>query len=267
MNIFKQEFKSLLRSIMIWSLSMLALVASFMAVFPNFASDTEALSKIMENYPKELLEAFGMSNVDLSTVAGYFSMTFLFVQLTAAVQASNYGFSILSAEERERTADFLFTRPVKRIRIMTSKLIAAVTALSVTNLVLIPGSILLIDLFKGEKSYDKNVIYLMLALMPFFQLIFFFTGMLLSLLVKRIRSVLSYSIGFTFFMYILSIFESIKGIGAVSYITPFKQFEPGAVVAAGGYDPLMLTTGAIMLFVSFVLSYVIYIRRDIYSIN
>ena len=255
MNIFKQEFKSLLRSIMIWSLSMLALVASFMAVFPNFASDTEALSKIMENYPKELLEAFGMSNVDLSTVAGYFSMTFLFVQLTAAVQASNYGFSILSAEERERTADFLFTRPVKRIRIMTSKLIAAVTALSVTNLVLIPGSILLIDLFKGEKIYDKNVIYLMLALMPFFQL------------VKRIRSVLSYSIGFTFFMYILSIFESIKGIGAVSYITPFKQFEPGAVVAAGGYDPLMLTTGAIMLFVSFVLSYVIYIRRDIYSIN
>ena len=267
MNIFRQELKSLIRSILIWSSSMLVVIAAFMAVFPNFAGDAEALKMMMENYPKELLDAFGMSNVDLATVAGYFSMTFLFVQLCAAVQASNYGFAALSAEDRERTADFLFTRPVKRTRIFTAKILAAVCAIVITNLILLPGSILLIDLFKGDKSYDKTIIYIILAGMPVFQLVFLFAGLLISLLVKKVRSVLSYSIGFTFFMYIISVFENIRGIGAVSYITPFKQFEPGTVVLTGGFDPVMIITGILMILISITAAYVMYIKRDIPSIN
>jgi ABC-2 type transport system permease protein len=267
MNIFRQELKSLILSILIWSGSILMLAIAFMAVFPNFAGDTEALSKIMENYPKELLDAFGMSGVDLSTVAGYFSMTFLFIQLCAAVQASNYGFSILSIEQRERTSDFLYTRPVKRIRILTAKVLAVLSAIIITNLLIFPGSILVIEAFKDGRSYDKDIIYTMLTGMLFFQFVFLFAAMLISMLVRRVRNVLSYSIGFSFFMYILSVFESIRGIGAIAYITPFKQFEPGTVVINGGYDQTMLIIAAAMIVVSLTATCIVYIKRDIQSIS
>ena len=66
-----------------------------------------------------------MNGIDLATVLGYFGLVFLFVQLCLAIQAANYGFALVSVEEREWTADFLLAKPVGRSQIMTSKLLAA----------------------------------------------------------------------------------------------------------------------------------------------
>ena len=85
--------------------------------------------------PKELLAAFGMDTIDLSTVLGYFSFILMFAQLCLAIQAGNYGFGLVSIEESELTADFLMTKPVSRVRILTSKLLAVLANLIITNLV------------------------------------------------------------------------------------------------------------------------------------
>ena len=53
-----------------------------------------------------------MNNLDMSSVLGFFSFVFLFCQICLAIQAANYGFSLVSVEERELTADFLLAKPV-----------------------------------------------------------------------------------------------------------------------------------------------------------
>lgn len=70
-NIFKFEFKTLLKSVIIWSVST-GFDLLMMAFYPTFGKDMDLLNKMMENYPEEMLKAFGMSNAQsLSTVSGF----------------------------------------------------------------------------------------------------------------------------------------------------------------------------------------------------
>ena len=70
--------------------------------------------EMMSSFPKELLIAFGMVDMDWSTILGFFGLVFVFVQICLAIQAANYGFSLVSIEETEWTADFLLSKPVSR---------------------------------------------------------------------------------------------------------------------------------------------------------
>jgi ABC-2 type transport system permease protein len=149
MIIYKYELKMYGKSIMIWGASIFSLLIMFMAFYPTFGSDVALVDKMMENYPPELLKAFGMSGgLSLSTVLGFFVFTFAMIQLLLGVQAANYGFSFLSVEERELTADFLMTKPVSRRYIIISKFLAALTALTITNIITWIGSFAAVEMFR-----------------------------------------------------------------------------------------------------------------------
>jgi ABC-2 type transport system permease protein len=115
-NIYLQEFKMHLRSVITWSAAIAVLILVFVSLFSSFAQQAEVLNEMMSKFPPQLLIAFGLNGADLSTVLGYFGLVFLFVQVCLAIQAGNYGFSLVSIEEREWTADFLLTKPVERTR-------------------------------------------------------------------------------------------------------------------------------------------------------
>ena len=124
MNIFTYELKMYRNSIIIWSISIAGLLVLFMGIYPSMAADAALMDMILENYPEAMLKAFGMAgSLSLSSVLGYFTFTFAFVQLCLAMQSSYYGFHFLSVEERELTADFLMSKPVSRRRIIISKFI------------------------------------------------------------------------------------------------------------------------------------------------
>ena len=136
LNVLKYEFKMMQKSLIAWSISILLILYVMMVFFPVFSKDMAMIDKMMANYPPELLKAFGMSSdMSLATVLGYFAFTFAMVQLALSVQAANYGFSILSIEEREFTADFLITKPVSRQQILFAKFIASCLILTLTNLI------------------------------------------------------------------------------------------------------------------------------------
>jgi ABC-2 type transport system permease protein len=266
-NIFRHEFKTNLRSVITWSAVMAAILLIFESLFPSFSEQAGLINEMMANFPPQLLTAFGMNGVDLSTVLGFFAFLFIFVQICLAIQAANYGFSLVSVEEREWTADFLLTRPVKRAQVLTSKLLAALGGLAITDIVFWAASFGFINLFKGDKSYDSGTLLLLMASIVVFQLFFFFVGLVVSLLVKRIRSVMPYSLGLAFGMYVLSAFGDMLGTSALEKITPFKHFEPNFIISNGRFDlPLVLVSVAVIV-VSVVGSYILYTRRDIPGVS
>jgi len=262
-TIFKQEFKMNLRSVITWSVSVTVLLLLFVSLFSSFAKDAALLNDMMSRFPEELLAAFGMTGVDLSTILGYFSLAFLFVQVCLAIQAANYGFSLVSIEEREWTADFLLTKPVGRPQILTSKLLAVLGSLAITDLVVWVASFVFISLFKGDATYDPGLLALLLLSIVPFQLFFLAVGLVISLLVKRIRSVTPYAMGLAFGMYVLSAFGDLLGDVALEKVTPFKHFDASYIIQHQGYDlPLVLISVAVIV-VSLVGSYLLYARRDI----
>jgi len=265
-NIFRQELGLHLQSTATWSLSIAALIVVFTSLYPAFAGDAQLLSEMMGKFPPQLLAAFGMTGIDLSTIPGYLGMIFLFVQICLAIQAANYGFGLVSVEEREWTADFLLAKPVGRASILTSKLAAALVAMAITDAVVWACTFGSIELFGGGRPYDAGRIGLLLLSIIPFQLFFCSVGLVISLFVKRIRTVTPYAMGLAFGMYLLSAFGDMLGESALENITPFQHFEASSILQQGAWDaPLVLISAAVSL-ASLVGSYVRYTRRDIPSV-
>jgi ABC-2 type transport system permease protein len=265
MNIYKHEFRMNLKSVITWSVAVAALICVFVSLFSSFAKDAELLNEMMANFPEELLMAFGMNGMDLSTVLGYFSFVFLFVQICLAIQAANCGFSLVSIEERELTADFLLAKPVGRAQILTTKFLAALSGLTITNIAVWVSSFGFINLFKGGRTYETKPLLLLLLSIVVFQLFFLTVGLVISLLVKRVRSVTPYSMALAFGMYVLSAFGDMLGESKMEKITPFKHFDPNYIIQHAAYDvPLVLLSVSVIM-ISLVGSYLLYTRRDIPS--
>jgi len=265
MNIYLHEIKTKLRSVLIWSASVATLLLVFASIYTSFSAQSELLSQMMANFPRELLIAFGMESMDWSHVLGYFGLIFLFCQICLAIQAANYGFGLVSIEETEWTADFLLSKPVSRTKIMTSKLLAALTGLTITNLAVWAFSFLCLALFAKGEDYTARPLVILLLSIIIFQLFFLSVGMVISLLVKRMRSVTPFSMGLVFGLYILNAFGGMIGEKSLEIITPFKHFDPNYIIKNAAWDlPLVLISVAFIV-VSIPASYFLYARRNIPS--
>lgn len=266
-SIYRNEFYTKLKSVIIWSLSLTFLIVFFFSMFPAFSDQAALVNEMLNNFPKEMRAAFGMDNMDLATVLGFYSLIFLFVQLCLAIQASNYGFGLVSIEESELTADFLLSKPVSRVQVLTSKLLAALTSLTITNLVVWASSFAAILIFRANHEYTLSLLLLVLLSVAIFQLFFLSVGLVISLLVKRVRSVTPYALGLGFGSYVLSAFSGVFGDVKLELITPFKHFDAAYIVKHGAYNtPLLLLNVAVTL-VSIGISYWLYIRRDIPAVS
>jgi ABC-2 type transport system permease protein len=264
MNIFIHEFKTNMRSVITWSIALTLLILLFMSIFSGFAVEAELLKQTMDKFPKEFLMAFGMDGLDLSTVLGFFSFAILFCQLCVSIQGANYGFSLVSIEEREMTADFLLTKPVGRVKILTSKLLAALASLALTSLVVWIASYTFINIYRDGRPYDEKTLILLLLTITFLQLFFLSVGMLISLLPRKIRSVTPYSMGLAFGMYVLNAFGDMLGEDKLSVITPFRHFDTNNIIRNGSFDPLVLISVALIV-ISIAASYLLYTKRDIHT--
>lgn len=266
-NIYQHEFRSRLKSVVIWSVSVAFIVVFYLSLYPVFSDQAAMMNEFLARYPVQLRAAFGLDKIDLSTVLGFYAFTFVFVQLCLAIQAGNYGFGLVSIEENELTADFLLSKPVSRTQVLTSKLLAAFTSLVITDLVISVSSIVSVQLFREGRAYPQGTLLLLLLSLVIFQLVFLGIGLVVSLLVRRVRSVTPYALGLAFGTYILNGFSGIFGDVKLELITPFKHLDPTYIVQQASYNtPLVILDTAVIL-VTLGVSYWLYTRRDIPAVS
>lgn len=267
MNIYKYELKMNIKSIIIWSVSIALLLILFMSFYPAMSKDAELMNQLMANYPEELLKAFGMDGaLSLTSIFGFLTFIFGFAQLCIAIQSANYGFSMLSVEERELTADFLMSKPVSRTTILLGKFLAALTSLTITNVVVWISTFISIDIFKDGHTYETKNLVIMLSSIILFQLFFLSVGMIISMLTKKIRSVLSYSMALSFGLYIINAFGEVIGGDTLGILTPFNHFEVGYILENGAYDMSKVAISLVVIIVSLGASYFLYLKRNIHSV-
>jgi len=264
MNIFIHEFKSYLKSVLIWSFSIFMIILVYLAAFYSIADDMAMMDDLLSSFPEELLIAFGMTELNFTSILGMFGLVFLFCQICLAIQASNYGISLVSIEEREFTADFLLAKPVGRGKIMTTKLLAAIAALTITNASVWASSFFVINYLNDGPAIDNKPLVILLASIVIFQLFFLTVGVLISLLMKRVRSVTPLSMALAFGMYVVSAFGGMLGDDTIDVISPFKHFEPNAIITNGSYDPLAMISVVVIL-IAIPVIYLLYQKRNIAS--
>ncbi|MDM5329603.1 ABC transporter permease subunit [Neobacillus sp. CF12] len=262
MNILLHELRAYRKSTIIWTVSLIAIVALFMSFYPSFTKDTEEFSKLLEGYPAALREAFGINLDNFFSILGFYCYGLSFVTLCGAVQAMNLGTSIVSKEVREKTADFLLTKPVTRTEVLTNKLLAALISILLTNIFYLTAATLLAYQVATEEFNVRIFILLSLTLL-FVQLIFLALGIIISVMAQKIKSVLTLSLATVFAFYFLGMFSADE---AKRYLSPFKYFDTAYIIEQSSYETSFLIAGAIVIITAIGASYYIYPKKDIHSV-
>ncbi|MBN1439772.1 MAG: ABC transporter permease subunit [Anaerolineales bacterium] len=262
-TIFRHEFLTRLRSVAVWSAAVAALMFLFFSIFPGFAKDAALINELWSKFPPELRAAFGIDKLNFATVLGFYAFLLIFVEICLAIQAGNYGFGLVSVEENELTADFLLTKPVSRLQVLNSKLLAALSAMGLTTLLTWAVSLLSVAVWNDGHEYDAHVLLLVMASLPLFQVFFLAVGLAVSLIVKRVRSVTPYSLGLGFGAYVLSAFSGMLGDVKLEYITPFKHWDPAYIVNTGAWNGPLAALNVGVSVGALALAYALYLRRDI----
>jgi ABC-2 type transport system permease protein len=267
MNIFKFELRMMKKSIFLWAFFVPFGLVFYMLFFPMMQGDTETFQSLMDGFPDEFLAFFGMSpELPVFSLLGYFGLSFGMIQIPLAIQASNYGFHILSVEERELTADFLLSKPITRGKILVFKCLAAFTGLTIVNIAVWISSILILLVIKGDESPNFMNVNLVLSTTVFFQLVFFSIGLLISVSIKKVGSVLSFSMALGFGLYLLSSFGSILSSNMFKVLSPYSHFDPGYILINGHYDWGLAIISFLVILIAFPLSYLLYKNRNIASL-
>ncbi|GJM78595.1 ABC transporter permease [Paenibacillus timonensis] len=267
MNMVLHELKSMRKSTIVWTCAMVALAAIYLSIYPSMASDAVDFKKLLGSYPESVQAMLGIDLDTITSILGLYSMVFSFIALCGAIQAMNLGVSILTKESRERTADFLLVKPVSRARIVSSKLLAAVLLLIVTDVVFYAATSLIANSVKTEDFSLK--LFLLINLTLFFvQLMFLAIGMAASVFFSKLRSVLPLSLGVVFGLYLIgALLATGEDKEVMRFVSPLKYFEPSYILAHAGYETPYLIAGAVIVVAGVALSYAVYLKKDIHAVS
>lgn len=265
MNIFKHEMRMHRTSIIIWSLSFTLLLLIFMGLYPTIEKNMTNFSIILNNFPSELSSAINIELLTFGNPLGFFSFIFVYVSLIAAIQAMKYGLSILSIEEREKTADFLLSKPVSRRKLLVSKVLAVVTALLITNVIFFLVSYFTVNQY-SKGIFNKKTFVLITQSIFFMQLIFMSIGLFISMIPRKIKAVTPITMGVVFGFFIIQMFSSAFDDKSFEYFTPFKYFDAGEILVTQSYNPIYVLLSIAIVVLSLGFTYYRYINKDMAQI-
>lgn len=264
MNIFLHELKAYRKSVIIWAGSMAALAVLFIFIFSSAAGDLELFRDVMKSIPEAARKALSIYVDSIATLEGFYSFIFVYIVLCGAIQAMNLGTSIVSKEVREKTADFLLTKPVKRKTILTAKLLAAFVSLIITNIIYFVITFAVTLTVKHE--YNMKIFLMINVTLFFVQLMFMALGVIVSVIAGKIKSVISISLSTVFGFFIIGALGSILGDEAVRYISPFKYFDTAYIIKNAAYETSFIVVEIIFIIAAIATSYIVYTKKDIHAV-
>ncbi len=265
MNIYRQEMKRSVRSTIYWTVGMLATLLLFMFMFPTLSQDVALINQIASKFPPEIIRALGLSSLDLSTVLGFYGYVFSFIMLIGSVYALKSGISALSEEIRAQTADFLLSKPITRTTIVTTKIVSVISLLLLQTIIYIIGAFIITQLIT-DQYFDKSIFLLINLSLFLVELFFVGLGLLLSVIMKRIKTVLPIALAIVFGFWALQMLNQSLADPKLAYITPFAYFDIAKLIATGRYETAYLFSDAVLVVVFTALTYIIYQRQDMPSV-
>ncbi|PWW17421.1 ABC-2 type transport system permease protein [Cytobacillus oceanisediminis] len=262
MNLFFRELKANRKSLILWCIGILLMVAGGMSKFGGVSSSGQSMNELMEAMPKALQAIMGTGSLDISTAGGYYGILFLYLMVMGAIHASMLGSTIVSKEERDKTVEFLLVKPISRNKVITWKLIAALVNVLIFNIVTFISSAAVVEYYNDGKSLHGDIA-LLLAGMFILQLIFLFLGTAIASAARNPKAAGSVSTAILMGTFLLSIIIDISSsLDFLKYLTPFKYFEAKQVMFGEGLDRVFLILSAFFIFIFLFVTYKLYKVKD-----
>ncbi|WP_028543747.1 ABC transporter permease subunit [Paenibacillus taiwanensis] len=265
MNIFRRELKATRKSLLIWCIGIIVMIISGMGKYEGMSVSAtgQSMNELVANMPKSLQVILGIGTFDLSKASGYYGVLFLYLLMMATIHAAMLGASMISKEERDKTAEFLLVKPVSRSFVLTAKLLAALVNVMVVGLVMWISSVVIVNNY-SHGEYVNGDIALMMAGMFILQLLFLMIGAMIAANSRHAKRAVSWSTAILLVTFMLALGIDLSGkLDLLAYVTPFKYFEAKNVMYGGGLSKVSVGLSVAIIGICSVLTYVGYNRRDL----
>ncbi len=261
MTLVKHELRQGKTSFLIWTVSLGALLAICVFLFPEMKEQMNSVNNLFASMGS-FTEAFGMDRLNFGTLIGFYAVECgNILGLGGAFFASLCAVGILSKEENDKTAEFLLTHPVSRKRIITEKLIAVLIQITAMNLIIYAISVGMIAAV-GEAVPWKEIRLLHLA---YYLLQLELAGICFGISAFLRKGSAGVGLGLAAMMYFLNLIANIAdAAGFLKYITPFGYCEGADIVSNGRLDGGMAAVGTAVGIGGIVIAYLKYTKKDIH---
>jgi len=263
MNIFIREMKAHGKSLILWCIGMLFMIVAGMGKFSYYSDSGQSMVGLISKIPKTLRAILGFGDFDVTKASGFYGMLFLYLIVMVTIHASMLGANIISKEERDKTTEFLMVKPVSRTKIITFKLIAALTNVLILNITTLVLSITIVGKYSRGEAVTGDIQILMIGML-ILQVIFLFIGTAIASASKNPKSSTSIATTVLLITFILSIMIDMNSnLEGLKYITPFKYFQASNMMYGGGFEPIFVILSIVIIAMLGCVTFVFYKSRDL----
>lgn len=266
-NLLLMEMKRNALSLVLWMLVVTFLISLTMSFYQTFLENQSQVMGMMSLIPKGALQLKGFTDLnDLFSILGFYAANnVVYMLLLGSIFGAVLGSNILLKEEYNKTAEYLLTRPLNRSEIFISKLFVVLLYVLLLNIAATIVGFTSLEYFK-EGAYSIRAFLILSLYTLLLNSLFATIGLFLSTLVKRARPITVFSIGLVLLLYFINSLSVItKGAAKIGYLSPFKYASMDAADPAYTLNPWNLLYFVGISLLLGVISYRIYIRKNIYT--
>lgn len=257
----KKELKNNFKSFIIWGSIIIIMLLIVFLIYPSISKDMSKIDEMMNMFPKEMLKAFNMDIVSISTVSGWIlTEGYIFIAIICACFSSLMASNILVNEESDKTIEFLYAMPISKNKIITNKILVSLIYIFGLNII-----IFLINLIGLKLSNDLNMIQCLNISIGTLSisLIFYFLTLFISVFYKNIKKTLGISLALSLGTYILKLITDISDkLNILKYFTPYEYFSARSIIVNNGFELKYIIISIFMVIISIIGTYYFYNKKE-----
>ena len=260
----RREFKINLKSFIIWTSCLIIMFLIVFLVYPYIVTDDSIrnLDEMMKIFPRDLLKAFNMDIASISNAYGWLkSEGLMFVLIVVGLYASIMGSNIVLKEEKDKTIEYLGSIPITRNKIMTNKIIVAISYILLMIIVL--GLFNYISLLLSC-TFDHTQ-YLLLSISPvFIALPLFSINLFISTLLHKTKGTVGIGMGMVFIFYIISVISELSDkVEVLRYFSIYTLADTRGILTDTKINIICVIVSIVISVVFAYLSYVKYNGKEL----
>ncbi|MDD4298982.1 MAG: ABC transporter permease subunit [Bacilli bacterium] len=262
MKLVKKDLNDNLKGAIIWLSIISLLIIMILALHPIVVTKMNMMNEMLEQFPKEMINALNLENTNFNNILSYFFYEFQFILLASTIYAGILGANIISKEESDKTIQLLYSKPVSRLNILLNKMIVVILYLLVFNFTLFTVTTICM-LFLGNQNFDYLALLNMYLGLLLTQSTFAFIGIAIATLLKKPKSASTITGGIIMVTFILGIVSKIADkVDNLIYLSPVNYLLEGDFISRGHMEIKYMVILFIMLIIAITVSIRRYDRKD-----
>lgn len=261
-TVFQHELRRGRKGLLIWAGAISFLLAVCVLLYPEMKAEMAEANELFASMGS-FTAAFGMDKLNFGTLTGYYAIECGNVLgLGGAFFTALLAVGMLCKEEKDRTAEFLLTHPVSRLRILGGKLAALLVQVTVLNGIIFAVSLLSMVLV-GEEIPWKPFLLLHLA---YYLLQLELAGLCFGISAFLRRGSAGVGLGVAILLYAANLIANItESASFLKTLTPYGYCDGAEIVSSGSLDGGKLAVGLLIGLLGLAAALYHWPKKDIYA--